>query len=83
MLKQRLEKKKVQKFTRQRKQREQKDRCRGVPLMVQLLTNPTGIHEDTGSIPGLDGHWVRDLALRELWCRSQMWLRSHVAMAVV
>ena len=25
----------------------------GVPIMVQQLTNPTSIHEDAGSIPGL------------------------------
>ena len=25
----------------------------GVPVMAQQLTNPTSIHEDTGSIPGL------------------------------
>ena len=31
----------------------------GVPVVAQLLANPTSIHEDVGSIPGLH----QDLAL--------------------
>ena len=32
---------------------------RGVPIVAQQVKNPTSIHEDVGSIPGLS-QWVKD-----------------------
>ena len=40
----------------------------GAPFVAQQLTNPSRIHEDVCSIPGL-AQWVKDLVLLWLWCR--------------
>ena len=49
--------------------------------MAQWLMNPNGIHEDVGpSVALLSG--LRIQRCRELWCRSQTRLGSHIAVAV-
>ena len=50
--------------------------------MAQRSVNLTRNHEVVGLIPGLI-RWVKDLALPQLRCRSQMQLRSGIAVAVV
>ena len=47
-----------------------------------METNPARNREVVDSIPGL-AQGVKDLALRELWCRSQTQLGSRVAVVVV
>ena len=39
-----------------------------VPIVAWGVTNPTSIHHNVGSIPGLT-QWVKDLALLWLWSR--------------
>ena len=60
-----------------------KDTNRESSLCGSVETNPTSIHEDAGWTPlaALSGLGIR--FCHELQCRSQMWLISAVAMAVV
>ena len=50
----------------------------GVPVVAQRVKNPTSIHEDTSSIPGLP-QWVKDQCRRKLCCSLQKQLRSFMA----
>ena len=49
---------------------------------VSAVMNPTSIHEDVVSIPGLT-QWAKDLVLLELWYRLQKRLRSCIVVAVL
>ena len=52
-----------------------------VPIVAQQVKNLISIHEDVGLIPSLT-HWVKDPCCHKLQCRSQMWLRFGIAVAV-
>ena len=54
----------------------------GVPFVAQQLTNLTRIHRmQVQSLASLSG--LRIHCYRELWCRSQKWIGSHIAVAMV
>ena len=45
--------------------------------------NPTSIYEEADSIPGLTQYGSGIQHCSEPWCRSQTWLGSGIAMAMV
>ena len=49
----------------------------GVPIVAQHVTNPTSIHKDEGSIPGLT-QWVKDPMLSQamVYITDTAWIWS-------
>ena len=71
----------VQAYKKKKKEKKKKN-TRGVPVLAQWLMNPTRNHEVVVRSPAsLSG--LRIPHCRELWCRSQMWLRSSRRGAMV
>ena len=58
-----------------------KNMCAQSSHCGSAVTNPTSIHEHSGSIPGL-AQWVKDPGCCKLRRSLQMWLGSGVAVAV-
>ena len=52
----------------------------GVPHSGSAVNETDEERAVAGSIPGLSG--LRPWQCHELWCRSQIWLRSNVDVAV-
>ena len=74
----------MQLYIKKKKQKNKpiKKWAEGVSVMAQWLMNPTRNHEVEGSmLASLGG--VRIQHCHELWCRSQIQLRSQVAVALV
>ena len=57
-------------------------KLQGVPTVSQQVRNPTNIHEDVGSVPGLLSG-LRTQCCHELWYTLQRHARSSIAVAVV
>ena len=74
----RKNKKKKKKKKKERKK--EKETPVGVPTVAKLVKNPTSMHEDACSVPVLS---LRICLCCKLQYRLQMWVRFHIAVAVV